>query len=206
MDVLLKKLAKEVKRYRHVVSDPKSKLNLHLGCGSIHIPGWVNVDVMRSSAADIIDDIRRLKKFKNATVDSIYACHVLEHFTHTEVAPILRRWHEVLKPGGELRLSVPDIDKIVQIYHKNWTHFQTAGNSPWVGLIYGGQKDRFDFHKTGFNLCWLKLLLEQSGFDDVLEYAHFPHFIGDNIDDASLAREPFGEFFSLNVLCRKKMK
>ena len=41
--------------------------------------------------------------------------------------------------GGEIRISVPDIDRIVRIYTRNWEHFQTEGNSPWIGLIYGGQ-------------------------------------------------------------------
>jgi len=174
---------------------------LHLGCGDVRIDGWCNVDVDPSTAADVIDDILRLERFADGTADAIYACHVLEHVAHEEVLRTLRTWRRVLKPGGDLYVSVPDIDRIVRIYAANWEHFQTRPNAPWIGLIYGGQLDRFDFHKTGFNLCWMTELLERAGFADVSEYPHAPHPFG--VVDASLAKEPFGEYISLNVRARR---
>lgn len=175
---------------------------LHLGCGRIRLPGFCNVDILRTPAADVVSDISTLEVFPDESVGLIYACHVLEHFSHVDAVRVLTRWFTVLKPGGELRISVPDIDRIVKIYVKNWQHFQTPGHSPWVGLLYGGQGDPYDFHKTGFNYCWMKHLLEGIGFIDVIEYPHEPHFIPGTVD-ASLANEPFGEFLSLNVLARK---
>ncbi len=177
---------------------------LHLGCGNIGIAGYCNVDVMETAGVDIVDDIRALRRFENNSAREVYACHVLEHFGHEEIIPILKRWHEVLIPGGVIRISVPDIDRIVKIYASNPVHFNTSGNSPWIGLIYGGQSTPYDFHKTGFNFCWLKCLLEQCGFTDVREYPHEPHFIP-GVIDASLAKEPFGEFFSLNVTANKPL-
>lgn len=178
---------------------------LHLGCGHIPIPGFCNVDAMTLPAVDIIDNIMFLSKFPQDFADQIYACHVLEHIAHEEVIPTLQRWRSILRPGGELRISVPDIDRIVKIYSKNWEHFQTPGNSPWIGLLYGGQGDRYDFHKTGFNFCWMSHLLEKAGFVEISEYPHFPHFLG-NVFDASLAKEPFGEYLSLNIACKKPLR
>jgi len=175
---------------------------LHLGCGNVKLPGFCNVDIVSTEATDIIDDISKLEKFPKNYAQEIYACHVLEHFAHAAIHDILRRWYDVLKPGGILRISVPDIDRIVKIYINNWQHFQTPGNTPWIGLIYGGQSSPYDFHKTGFNFCWLKFLLEKTGFHSVAEYPHEPHFAG-NVNDASLAHVPFTEFLSLNILCYK---
>jgi len=171
---------------------------LHLGCGPIRVSGYCNVDIVFTSATDVVDDVKVLKRFPANYAEEIYACHVLEHFSHKEIVPILRRWYEVLKPGGILRISVPDIDRIVKIYTANWQHFQTPGNSPWIGLLYGGQESPYDFHKTGFNFCWLKFLMEQASFHSITEYPHEPHFA--KITDASLAHVPFNEFLSLNVL------
>ena len=176
-------------------------LKLHLGCGNVRIPGFVNVDVRLSPAVDVLDDVRELRYFRNETAALIYACHVLEHFSHAEVLPILSRWHNVLKPGGELRISVPDMDRIVKIYLRNWQHFQTPPNTPWIGLIYGGQVNQHDYHKTGFNFVYLKYLLTQAGFVDVEEYAQSPHWLG--VQDASLANEPFSEYVSVNVKARR---
>jgi len=177
-------------------------LKLHLGCGSIKIPGFINVDIDPNvSAVDVVDDACTLSRFNNNSASLIYACHVLEHFSHNEIIPILKRWFEILEPGGELRISVPDTDRIVKVYNKNWQHFQTPPNSPWIGLIYGGQNDKYDFHKTGFNFTYLKYLMEQAGFMHVSEYPHEPHWLG--IKDASLANEPFKEYISLNVSATK---
>lgn len=172
---------------------------LHLGCGPIRLPGFCNVDIVATKATDIVENVAHLKCFPDNYAEEIYACHVLEHFAHVDIPVILKRWHAALRPGGRLRLSVPDIDRIVKIYIDNWEHFQTAGNAPWIGLLYGGQGSRYDFHKTGFNFCWLKFLMENAGFHSISEYPHEPHFAGD-VHDGSLAREPFKDYLSLNII------
>jgi hypothetical protein len=181
---------------------PSQATRLHLGCGNIRLAGYCNVDILATEAVDVLSDIKKLANFTDGAVEAIYACHVLEHFSHADAVVVLRRWFAVLQPGGELRISVPDIDRIVNIYHRNWQHFQTPGNSPWIGLLYGGQGDPYDFHKTGFNFCWMKYILESVGFTDITEYPHEPHFVPGALD-ASLAKEPFGEFLSLNVVAKK---
>ena len=183
-------------------ANPADAKRLHLGCGNIRLPGFCNVDILTTHAVDVISDISKLDNFNDDSIELIYACHVLEHFSHDDAVNVLKRWFQVLAPGGELRISVPDIDRIVKIYTKNWAHFQTPGHSPWIGLLYGGQGDPYDFHKTGFNFCWMKHLLEKIGFVDIQEYPHEPHFVP-GVVDASLAHEPFGEFLSLNVVARK---
>lgn len=81
---------------------------------------------------------------------------------------------------------MPDIDRIVNDV-KNWNHFQTDGHAPWIGLIYGGQTDSYDYHKTGFNFCWLRHLMAGVGYGEIAEYPHEPHFIP-GFKDGSLAQ------------------
>lgn len=184
----------------------ESRLRLHLGCGEIRIPGFINVDIdPKLPAVDIVDDISRLARFKEDSASVIYACHILEHFANDEVLPVLKRWREVLEPGGEIRISVPDIDRIVEIYSKNKKHFLTPPNTPWIGLIYGGQTDPYDFHKTGFNFTYLKYLMDQAGFINIEEYPHEPHWLGIGVD-ASMAKEPFKAYISLNIKAAKPVK
>lgn len=182
--------------------NPSNVKRLHLGCGNIRLPGFCNVDILTTPAVDVKSDISKLDNFADNSIELIYACHVLEHFSHDEAVRVLRRWFEVLEPGGELRISVPDIDRIVKIYVDNWQHFQTSGNSPWIGLLYGGQGDPYDFHKTGFNFCWMRHLLDEIGYTQIAEYPHEPHFVS-GVVDASLAKEPFGRFLSLNMVAHK---
>jgi predicted SAM-dependent methyltransferase len=131
------------------IVNPSEANKLHLGCGNIHLAGFCNVDILKTPAVDVISDISKLDNFRNDSIELIYSCHVLEHFSHVEAEQVLSRWFDVLKPEGEIRISVPDIDRIVKVYMNNWDHFQTPGNSPWIGLFYGGQGDPYDFHKNG---------------------------------------------------------
>ncbi len=202
MRQLLKHLYHSVRRAFRASSPGSRSRHLHLGCANVYIPGYCNVDIDPASSADVVDDILRLRRFGTNYADSIYACHVLEHVSHREAPIVLSQWFRVLKPGGELRISVPDLDRIVKIYQKNWEHFQTPGHAPWIGLIYGGQEDPYDYHKTGFNFCWMKHLLTNAGFAEIIEYPHEPHFLP-SVRDASLAKEPFEDFLSLNVFARK---
>ena len=214
--VKIAKTFQNIKSKIHSPAKSKSKIKktldyfekpyrLHLGCGNVGIKDFCNVDIMETTDVDIEDDIRTLGKFPNESAKEIYACHVLEHFSHDEIVPILKRWNEILIPGGIIRISVPDLDRIVKIYADNPEHFNTPGHSPWIGLIYGGQSTPYDYHKTGFNFCWLKYILEQCNFERCQEYPHVPHFVP-GVIDASVAKEPFGVYFSLNMMAIKPIR
>ncbi|MHB8578569.1 MAG: FkbM family methyltransferase [Ignavibacteriaceae bacterium] len=201
-------LADKISKYYEWSLNKKNNknINLHLGCGDVKIEKFINVDIdPYLSAVDIVDNAKELRNFDNNTASLIYACHVLEHFPNNEIKSILSRWFEVLEYGGELRISVPDIDRIVNIYNKNIKHFLTPGNTPWIGLLYGGQTDIYDYHKTGFNFTYLKTLLEEVGFSNVKEYPHSPHWLGIPFD-ASMAKEPFNEYISLNIMAIKPQR
>lgn len=182
----------------------KKNIKLHIGSGGTKIKDFLSVDSLFLRNAEIVSNIKNLNYFiKKESVSSIYASHVFEHFSQEEIKKILKILHGLLQDGGELRISVPDIDKIVKIYNKNWEHFQKRGNSPWNGLIYGGQSTRYDFHKTGFNASWLKYLLEETGFKKIEEY-NSKEFCGKyGIEDCSIKDTPFGELISLNMIATK---
>ena len=44
--------------------------------------------------------------------------------------------------------------------------------------------------------------MEKIGYVSISEYPHEPHFVSNTLD-ASLAKEPFGEFISLNLVAKK---
>ena len=90
------------------MSDRQVKLNL--GCYDKKIPNFINVDIRPETGCDVIDDIFKLESFETESADLIYACHSLEHADYKEADAALKRWFEVLKPGGVLRLAVPDME------------------------------------------------------------------------------------------------
>jgi len=116
---------------------------LHLGCGSVILPGYTNIDLYNDKA-DLQQDVSKLN-FADKSVDLIYACHILEHFNRNEYFNILTEWVRVLKIGGKIRLSVPSFESIVEHYtkHHNIDLLQ--------GLLNGGQTDKWNHHNTMFD-------------------------------------------------------
>jgi SAM-dependent methyltransferase len=48
--------------------------------------------------------------------DAVYHAHLLEHLPRASALPFLRECHRVLKPGGILRIVVPDLEQIARLY------------------------------------------------------------------------------------------
>ena len=87
-------------------------MKLHLGCGTKIIKNYINIDIRENLDCDVVDDIKTLSQFNPSSADEIYACHVLEHFSRHEYITVLKRWYEILKKGGIIKLSVPDLEKV----------------------------------------------------------------------------------------------
>ena len=58
-------------------------MKLHVGCGERFLPGWKHLDARNFPHVDYVTD--KLDMFADNSVEEIYACHVLEHFTRAEM-------------------------------------------------------------------------------------------------------------------------
>lgn len=175
-------------------------VKLHIGCGKRFIPGFTHVDVLPLPHVDHVSDARKLSFAPTNSVDLIYAAHVLEHFGRYEFTDVLKEWFRVLKVGGVLRLSVPDFKTCAAIYYEKGL---ADGLSGLLGLIIGGQRDQFDFHKMIFDEPFLSGVLKEIGFQHtrLWDWRTTEHV---NIDDYSQAYLPHldketGRLMSLNL-------
>lgn len=176
-------------------------VKLHLGCGDVILPGWVNLDAEAGPQVDVVDDAATLASIPRESVDVIYASHLLDHFGRHEVDAVLRTWASRLVPGGILRVAVSDFAAAVAEYQNG------RPLSELLGLLVGGHKSPFDRHGMLFDYSTLASALtraglvhvepydwrgtEHSGHDDFAQ-AYLPH----------LARER-GRLMSLNVEARR---
>ncbi len=171
------------------MSEPKRKLSI--GCGKALFPreeGWTNLDIFESVQADVFADMAALP-FDRGSFDLIYASHVLEHAHRRCILATLSHWRDILKPGGTLRLAVPNFEACCEWYMK------TKDLSSLIGLLYGGQNHpknshsiTFDWkslsaslHKVGFENVrhWDWRATDHSGFDDYSQ-AYLPHLSKDS--------------------------
>lgn len=88
---------------------------LHLGCGGIRLDGWVNIDA-QGGAADLLHDLRTPLPYPDASIRFIYAEHFIEHVERPAALRLLRECRRVLRPGGVVRLSTPDLRYLVGLY------------------------------------------------------------------------------------------
>jgi len=133
-------------------------MKLNLGAGGIAIPGYESIDLKDGRAAYPLPD------FRDGSVDEIRASHLLEHFPAHESLAVLAEWARVLKPGGKLKIAVPNLDWIIDKYRAGQRQY------PIEGYLMGGHVDENDVHHAIFNPVKLKALLEAAGLVNVREW------------------------------------
>jgi predicted SAM-dependent methyltransferase len=134
-------------------------INLHLGCGNINHPAFINIDGFPAKHIHYVTRIDKLSQFPDDSVDLVYACHCLEHFSHRQLINILKEWRRVLKKGGILRVSVPDFNSMVELYLATGRDIQYV-----LAPLTGGQDYKYNYHMTIFNEEFLSRLFFEAGF------------------------------------------
>src|SRR5688572_13367293 len=93
------------------------KIMLNLGSGNRpRVPGFTHIDYQTGGNIDIVGSIADLGRYMNKSVEMIYSSHAFEYFHLDEAPYVLKEWHRVLKKYGLLRISVPDFEKLIQVY------------------------------------------------------------------------------------------
>jgi len=77
---------------------------------------------------------------------------------------IVTEWHRVLKPGGTLFVSVPDLDVLSALF-VNRQLLSMADRFLVMRMIFGGHTDRYDYHMAGLNEEFLRGYLRAAGFN-----------------------------------------
>lgn len=194
----------KVYRIRHgtglFTTTREGSIRLHLGCGPRHIPGFFHLDAQPYPHVDLITDVANLEAIPNETADLIYASHVLEHFGRWEFREVLAEWRRVLKPGGLLRLAVPNFAACAKLYYEQGL---ADGLNGLMGLICGGQRDPYDFHKMIFDEPFLTHELLGIGFRQVRrwDWRTTDHTTVDDYSQAYLPHmdKEYGTLTSLNL-------
>jgi predicted SAM-dependent methyltransferase len=82
---------------------------INLGCGRFSKAGFLNIDM--SAGGDLTLDLRLGLPFDSDCCDLIFSEHCFEHFDYPEpITLLVSECLRVLRPGGELRFSVPDTE------------------------------------------------------------------------------------------------
>jgi ubiquinone/menaquinone biosynthesis C-methylase UbiE len=189
---------------------------VNLGCGPNPPAGWLNVDgswnawfshhpylrkalvmigLIRPefgrywSARPLVHDLTKPLPFQRDAISAIYGSHVLEHLYQTDAQRLLLECKRVLKPGGVIRMVVPDLHSMVVDYlgkkNGNSTSAEKALAADQLNERLGYRNPappggnfaykfytvwkEFHFHKWMYDSESLKRGLSTAGFGEVME-------------------------------------
>lgn len=178
-------------------------LKYHIGCGKRYFgPDWVHVDGADYDHINSHDYI--LRDVPKNSVDVIYASHFIEYFDREEALPLLGIWQQRLKPGGILRLAVPDWDNMVLAVTQNGFKLKDI-----LGPLYGRMEmnGQLIYHKTVYDYDDLIGILIEAGFKEARGYdwRQTEHAEFDDQSQAYLPKmaKDTGLLISLNVEATK---
>lgn len=89
---------------------------LHIGCGPFTLEGWLNTDIGGYRPEIRYLDAGRHYPFPDDSFEYIYSEHLFEHLELPQAATLLEECFRVLKPGGRMRLAMPDFHFLMELY------------------------------------------------------------------------------------------
>lgn len=141
--------------------------------------GWreIRIDLDPDSNPDIVASLTDLRAHvEDNSADVVFSSHAIEHVADHEVEDVFAEIIRVLKPGGFLILSTPDLGQVIKgidpedlekpLYHS------PAGPISALDVLYGHRASIADGqhymrHRTGFTEKSMADRLLASGFQDV---------------------------------------
>lgn len=142
---------------------------LNWGCGGSGEPGWINSDLKDGPDIEITADIRDGLPLEPDSLDYVVSIHALAMISYPDLVPVLSELRRILKPGGVLRLALPDLDRSIQAYLRRDEQFflvpdsdvRSYGGKAIVHMLWYG------YTVTLFTADFIEELLWSAGYRDV---------------------------------------
>lgn len=163
---------------------PSSRL-LNVGCGQRYDRRWVNLDLSSRDASVVQCDINQGLPFADGCFDAVYHSHVFEHLKPEQGERLLKECFRVLAPGGVLRIVVPDLEKIAQLYLEKH-------QSAWSGD-----------HSAAIDYRWMKMELLDQLVREKSGGRMGPYMASSAIQNSGFVRQRVGDEF---YRCRVPME
>ena len=149
-------------------------LRLHIG-GHEARSGWKILNIRPGKNVDFVGTCTDLRQFATGAAETVYASHVIEHLGHRQELPAaLAEIRRVLRPGGKLYISVPDLEFLCGVFMRPNAPVELKIRI--VTMIFGMQANEHDYHKFAFSLDMLAMYLAQAGFTKIMRVNDFGLF------------------------------
>jgi predicted SAM-dependent methyltransferase len=174
------------------VEIPVDGLRINVGCGGRRIPGYIGVDAVERSGADLIAPANKIP-LGDGCADEVLAVHLVEHLVPWDLHETLQEWFRLLKPGGSLILEMPDLIKCC----KNIIDGRMRGGKhpDQLGMwgLFGDDRyqDPYMLHRWSYTFKTLEPKVAAVGFVKIVERPTIFHPAGRDFRDFRLeAKRP----------------
>ncbi len=161
---------------------------LHVGCGAAHpdkvpeaffpLGEWreLRLDIDPDVAPDIQASITEMPMVPDASVDAVWSAHNLEHLEPHEVSVALAEFHRVVRPGGFVLVTVPDLQQVAALVAEDRlddpAYVSAMGPIAPLDMLYGLRSalaagNHFMAHRTGYTATTLEAAFTRAGFGPV---------------------------------------
>jgi predicted SAM-dependent methyltransferase len=106
-------------------------------------------------------DVTKPFPYRAETFDCVFCSHLLEHLHREKAVVLVKEVYRILKQGGILRISVPNLDRIVAGYDVNHPEIFLEG------IFEAKQKGNKNRHHWHYNETSLSKLLHETGFSEI---------------------------------------
>lgn len=154
---------------------PLEGRGMNLGCGGATFKGWLNIDSEYPWHVDMLYDLTQgLSFLPEDCMSAVYSEHFMEHIPRRTALRLMRDCLRSLKPGGHIRIAMPDLDDLLKNYSlgaslpRDQKEFEDEFDGmfhtrcEWLNVAM-----RAWGHTYIYNFEDTKLLLEAAGFVDV---------------------------------------
>jgi hypothetical protein len=159
-------------RYLNKKKSSTEPLKLHLGCGTVYLKNYVNIDVSADSVADVVSDFREIYKlYPSGSVSEILLVHSISYLRLWEALDFFRDCFLLLKDDGLLILEFPDLEKcaslILESKNDKNNYIEAVRGIYAFDLLQIQKKENFHTYAFGWSSWHIREELIKIGFKRV---------------------------------------
>lgn len=130
-----------------------------LSGAAAHVPLERYIEILHANRF-VFHDIRYGLPFPDQSVQYIYTAHCLEHLTQVEGAYVLHEAFRVLRPGGTLRVTVPDLRHVISLY-------ESGLKEEFLRYFFSAERSGLHEHRTMYDPELMITALRDAGFEHI---------------------------------------
>jgi predicted SAM-dependent methyltransferase len=163
--VALTEAKRPLERRRAETAARKGNVRLHLGSAWQPKEGWFNID-LAGHPVDLAWNLAHGLPFPDGSAEAIFHEHLLEHLPLAAAAKLIEESHRVLRPGGVMRIAVPDAGRYLLSYASGGEGLidEYRPGRP-TSLLAAQEVFYLHGHRSAWDLETLELFVRSAGFE-----------------------------------------